>query len=302
MLATYRVDDELPPRLRRLAAELARRPHRDADRARPARPRADVAASSRRSPAARSPRALADERARAGRRQPVLRRGAVRRAATRDRAAREAVLCARSPRLDGARTLARARRRRRARAVRAARARWRRDADALRAALDAGVLVRERDGVAFRHGLIGEVLYDRLLPGERAALHREIAGASSTIPRQRAHHCYRAGLRERGAGGLGGGRARGRAACSPTPRRACTSSARSSCGTGRRSTASSCSPAPPRRRASRGDPERAVRALPRGDRARRTIPPARRGSTSASASTTSGTTRPRWSATSRRWR
>ena len=33
---------------------------------------------------------------------------------------------------------------------------------------------------AFRHGLIGEVLYERLLPAERAALHRAIAPRSTT--------------------------------------------------------------------------------------------------------------------------
>ncbi|MDA0160235.1 AAA family ATPase [Solirubrobacter ginsenosidimutans] len=68
------------------------------------------------------------------------------------------------------------------------------DPDALRAGLDAGVLVRERDGLAFRHGLIGEVVYDRLLPTERAELHRAIA-ARLDDPAQRAHHCHRAGLR-----------------------------------------------------------------------------------------------------------
>ena len=68
------------------------------------------------------------------------------------------------------------------------------DPDALRAGLDAGVLVRERDGLAFRHGLIGEVVYDRLLPAERVELHRAIA-ARLDDPAQRAHHCHRAGLR-----------------------------------------------------------------------------------------------------------
>jgi DNA-binding CsgD family transcriptional regulator len=67
--------------------------------------------------------------------------------------------------------------------------------DAVRDSLDAGVLVREREGVAFRHGLIGEVLYERLLPSERTALHRAIASQLDD-PAQRAHHCQRAGLRE----------------------------------------------------------------------------------------------------------
>ncbi len=65
--------------------------------------------------------------------------------------------------------------------------------EAVRAALDAGVLVRDRDGVAFRHGLIGEVLYERLLPVQRSALHRRIADQLEDAA-QRAHHCHRAGM------------------------------------------------------------------------------------------------------------
>jgi DNA-binding CsgD family transcriptional regulator len=68
---------------------------------------------------------------------------------------------------------------------------------ALRAALDAGVLIHTRDGLAFRHGLIGEVLYERLLPAERAALHRRIAAELHDSPAAlRAHQYHRAGLRE----------------------------------------------------------------------------------------------------------
>jgi DNA-binding CsgD family transcriptional regulator/Tfp pilus assembly protein PilF len=69
---------------------------------------------------------------------------------------------------------------------------------ALRAALDAGVLVRAGNGVAFRHGLIGEVVYDRLLPAERRALHRAIAAAlgADAPAAQRALQSHRAGLRE----------------------------------------------------------------------------------------------------------
>ena len=49
---------------------------------------------------------------------------------------------------------------------------------ALREALDAGLLVRDRDaGVALRHGLIGEVIYAGLIPAERTALHQAIAAA-----------------------------------------------------------------------------------------------------------------------------
>ncbi len=71
------------------------------------------------------------------------------------------------------------------------------DPSALRAALDAGVLVQERDGVAFRHGLIGEVIYGRLLPGERTALHGRIAAQLHDAPAAlRAHQYQRAGLPE----------------------------------------------------------------------------------------------------------
>ena len=70
---------------------------------------------------------------------------------------------------------------------------------ALRSALDAHLLVRERDdrGVAFRHGLIGEVLYGRLLPQERTRMHRAIATALGDAPdapaAQLAEHWHRAG-------------------------------------------------------------------------------------------------------------
>src|SRR5215207_128065 len=47
----------------------------------------------------------------------------------------------------------------------------------LRAALDAGLVVRDGEALALRHGLIGEVLYERLAPGERAALHAALAEA-----------------------------------------------------------------------------------------------------------------------------
>jgi DNA-binding CsgD family transcriptional regulator len=70
---------------------------------------------------------------------------------------------------------------------------------AVHGALEARVLVREGGdrGVAFRHGLIGEVVYGRLLPQERAGMHRAIAGAlaaaTDASPAQLAHHWYRAG-------------------------------------------------------------------------------------------------------------
>ncbi len=69
----------------------------------------------------------------------------------------------------------------------------------LRAAIDANVLVREPGdrGVAFRHGLLGEVVYGRLLPQERRRLHRAIAtalaGAPGASAGQLAHQWHRAG-------------------------------------------------------------------------------------------------------------
>jgi DNA-binding CsgD family transcriptional regulator/tetratricopeptide (TPR) repeat protein len=73
---------------------------------------------------------------------------------------------------------------------------------ALRPALDAGILVRDRDdaGVAFRHGLMGEVVYSELLPPERTALHLRIARALADAPAAPvatlAYQWYRAGDRE----------------------------------------------------------------------------------------------------------
>ena len=73
---------------------------------------------------------------------------------------------------------------------------------ALRPALDAGILVRDRDdaGVAFRHGLMGEVVYGELLPPERTALHRRIARALADAPAAPvatlAYQWYRAGDRD----------------------------------------------------------------------------------------------------------
>ncbi len=43
--------------------------------------------------------------------------------------------------------------------------------EGLRGAVEMNVLVPERDGYAFRHALLGEAVYDDLLPGERARLH-----------------------------------------------------------------------------------------------------------------------------------
>ena len=51
---------------------------------------------------------------------------------------------------------------------------------ALRTAVEANVLVASRRGTyAFRHALLGEAVYDDLLPGERARLHAELVAALS---------------------------------------------------------------------------------------------------------------------------
>jgi predicted ATPase len=72
---------------------------------------------------------------------------------------------------------------------------------ALRECLDAGFLVRDDgdEGVALRHGLIGEVVYRDLVPYERERLHRALgrALAGKGAPAARlAPHWHRAGARE----------------------------------------------------------------------------------------------------------
>ena len=72
-------------------------------------------------------------------------------------------------------------------------------APGLRPALDAGILVRDRDdaGIAFRHDLMGEVVYRELLPPERTELHLRIARALARTPgapaATLAYQWYRAG-------------------------------------------------------------------------------------------------------------
>jgi DNA-binding CsgD family transcriptional regulator len=73
--------------------------------------------------------------------------------------------------------------------------------DQLRAALDSGVLLREPAdrGVLLRHGLVGEVVYGTLVPGERVALHQQIAGALSATgaaAAELADQWHRAGAHE----------------------------------------------------------------------------------------------------------
>jgi DNA-binding CsgD family transcriptional regulator len=67
---------------------------------------------------------------------------------------------------------------------------------ALREALDAGLVV---EGVALRHGLIGEVIYDTLVAGERTELHRELAealAATGASAARLADQWHRAGDRD----------------------------------------------------------------------------------------------------------
>jgi DNA-binding CsgD family transcriptional regulator len=186
-LATLRVDDELAPAVRRLASELSRRErvHRiDLD---PLTPE-DVARQLAALAGERVPARFAHElHARAGG-NPFFVEELY---AARTTTLTEAVLT-RVERLDDATLAVMA-----AIGGRASHELLERlgvAPDALRAGLDAGVFVRVPDGVAFRHGLIGEVVYERLFPAERAALHRSIADALQD-PAQRAHHCQRAGLR-----------------------------------------------------------------------------------------------------------
>ncbi|MEU5692718.1 AAA family ATPase [Actinosynnema sp. NPDC020468] len=68
------------------------------------------------------------------------------------------------------------------------------DTTAVRSTVDGGVLVPTDDGYAFRHALIRDVVYRRLLPGERVDLHAAYAKA---LPVDRAaelaHHHFAAG-------------------------------------------------------------------------------------------------------------
>ena len=187
VLATYRVDDELPAAVRRLASELSRRPLVRRIELAPLGPE-DVARQLAALSGQRVPATLARElHARAGG-NPFFVEELY---AAQTDTLTEAVLL-RIARLDDDMLAAMA-------AVggpasHAVLEQLSVAPDALRAGLDAGVLVRVPDGLAFRHGLIGEVVYERLFPAERVALHRALAAALQD-PAQRAHHCHRAGLR-----------------------------------------------------------------------------------------------------------
>ena len=78
---------------------------------------------------------------------------------------------------------------------------------ALRAAVDAHVLVPHADAYGFRHALLREAVYAEVLPGEREALHArlaaelqarpELAGGGSALHAELAHHWDAAGMPER---------------------------------------------------------------------------------------------------------
>ena len=74
---------------------------------------------------------------------------------------------------------------------------------AVRAAVDAGLLVSDGDGYAFGHALIRQVIYARILPGERRLLHRRLAEALADRPGSDpgllARHWHLAGCQDRAA-------------------------------------------------------------------------------------------------------
>jgi len=74
---------------------------------------------------------------------------------------------------------------------------------AVRAAVDAGLLVPEGDGYAFGHALIRQVIYAQILPGERRLLHRRLAEALADRPGSEpgllARHWHLAGSEDRAA-------------------------------------------------------------------------------------------------------
>ena len=74
---------------------------------------------------------------------------------------------------------------------------------AAREAAASGLLAAEGDGYVFSHGLIRQVLYDSLLPGERRRLHRSLAEAlaarAGVSQGSLAQHWHRAGCPDRAA-------------------------------------------------------------------------------------------------------
>ena len=158
------------------------------------------------------------------------------------------------------------------------------------------LLVTHTDGTyAFRHALVGEAIYEDLLPGERTALHAALAAVlerdpalhAATSPRRPSAPSWPAtGSTPTTCRARSAPRSRPawpRGASTPTARRCATSSARSSCGTASptpRSApacpASTCCAPPPR---SAGD---AFEAGPRGRRSSARRSPAARTTPTAS--------------------
>ena len=60
----------------------------------------------------------------------------------------------------------------------------------IRSAVDAGILVRDGDGLSFSHPLLASAAYEALLPSERHEVHARLA-ALSTSPIEQAHHVSR---------------------------------------------------------------------------------------------------------------
>ena len=138
---------------------------------------------------------------------------------------------------------------------------------AAREAVAGHVLVTRDDGsYAFRHALVGEAVYDDLLPGERATLHSAIAEAleldpwllgelpAGSVAAELAMHYHAAHDLPRALAAVRPGRSRPRSASSPTARRCATSSARSRSGSASptprsapgSTSARSCTTPPPR--------------------------------------------------------
>jgi DNA-binding CsgD family transcriptional regulator/tetratricopeptide (TPR) repeat protein len=68
------------------------------------------------------------------------------------------------------------------------------DVGTIRSIVDAGILVVDGDGYAFRHALIRDAVYQRLLPGERVELHARYAAVlPRSVAAELAHHRYAAG-------------------------------------------------------------------------------------------------------------
>ena len=74
---------------------------------------------------------------------------------------------------------------------------------AVRAAVDAGLLVPDGEGYAFGHAMIRQVIYAQILPGERRLLHRRLAEALADRPGSDpgllARHWHLAGSQDRAA-------------------------------------------------------------------------------------------------------